>query len=84
MVLLINTSRQQKFEGKVLLRGGFTKAQKYDYNTGTIEDVYAEVAGNELEMPVALDVADGLLLRLGSGISPVKNLPLKKFLPSRN
>lgn len=78
MVLLINTSRQQKFEGKVLLRGGFTKAQKYDYNTGTIEDVYAEVAGNELEMPVALDVADGLLLRLGSGISPVKKPAVEK------
>ena len=45
---------------------------EYDYNTGAVEDVYAEVANGELEMPLSLDVADGILLRLGSGISPVK------------
>ncbi len=76
LVMLTNLSRFEKFSGDLNIRGSYSRTQLLDIETGDINDVYAERVEDALKIPVSLETAGAIFLRVSNEI-PVKTSPDK-------
>ena len=66
LVMLTNLSRKDKFDGKVSIRGNYSRAQIFDIESGDIRDVYAQSKNGNLELPLSLETAGAIFLRVSN------------------
>ena len=64
LIMLANLSRAEKLDGVAKIRGGFSRAQVLDVETGKITDIAAAKEGDTLELPISIETADALYVRV--------------------
>ncbi len=74
LVMLTNLSRKENYKGTISLRGGFSRVQILDTDSGDISDIYAKNNNGVLELPIELEKAEALFLRVSKEV-PVVTSP---------
>ena len=64
LIMLANLSRAEKLDGVAKIRGGFSRAQVLDVETGKISDIAAAKEGDSLELPISIETAGALYVRV--------------------
>ena len=64
LVMLTNLSRESKYEGSLKIFGEYTRAQLFDLDSGDIRDVYAANENGTLMLPLELECAGSIFLRV--------------------
>ena len=78
MVMAANLDRFEKFAGTLKIFGGYTRAQILDIETGNVRDVFAECKNGALELPVDVERAQSVFVRV-SKEKPVAMVAPKKL-----
>ncbi|MBE6411178.1 MAG: hypothetical protein E7036_01315 [Opitutales bacterium] len=77
LIMLTNLSRAEKYNGLLKIAGSYTRAQLLDMESGELKDIYAERKNNSLELPLNLECAQAIYLRV-SNEAPVAKVPVEE------
>lgn len=80
-VMLANLNRFKKYEGNLKMRGNYKRVQILDIESGEIKDTFAENKNGELQMPLTLETAQAIFLRI-SNETPVAKSFVKENVVS--
>lgn len=83
LVMLTNLSRTEKLEGVAKIRGGFSRAQLLDVETGEIVDAAAEKKNGSLELPISIETAGAIYVRVSAESPKTDIAPLPKTVAER-
>ena len=89
LIMLANLSRTERFDGIAKIRGGFSRAQLLDVETGAISDVAAEKKNGSLELPISIETAGAMYVRVSaespkSDIAPQPKTVAEREVPKWN
>ncbi len=77
IALVSNLDRFKNFEGEVIFKGGYSSAVKFDFSTGKVEQIYSKKIGEDLIVPLKVNIADAALILL-------QNTPNKILKQTKN
>ena len=63
-IMLTNLSRAEKYSGLLKIAGSYTRVQLLDMESGELKDIYAERKNDSLQLPLNLECAEAIFLRV--------------------
>lgn len=83
LIMLANLSRAERLDGVAKIRGGFSRAQLLDVETGTISDIAAEKKNGSLELPISVETAGSMYVRVSAESPKADIAPQQKTVAER-
>lgn len=83
LIMFANLSRAERLDGVAKIRGGFSRAQLLDVETGTISDIAAEKKNGSLELPISVETAGSMYVRVSAESPKADITPQPKTVAER-